>query len=232
MKCLHASVACRAIGLLVCVALAPLVLGGCAHLFHRSVVGDVAPVRVPPPPPPVPDGSIFQASRGRSGLFEDQRPQQVGDLLTIVFDEQVSASRNSQTDVNRKAGASFSPSVLPKGLTSLSNYKMDINGEHSFKGGGSSQAGNTFTGTLTVTVTQVLGNGNLRVRGEKQIAINSGTEFIRFAGTVDPQSISAENTVLSSRVADARIDYVGDGYISTAQKMGWLQRILIHVWPF
>lgn len=231
MKCWHGSAVCKAAGLVWCAVLAPLLLGGCTHLFHQSVVGDVAPVAVPPPPPPVADGSIFQA-RGSRALFQDPRPQRVGDVLTIVFNEQVSASRNSRLNVDRKASAGFSPGVLPNGLTTLSDYEMDIEGDHNFDGGGTSSAGNTMTGTLTVTVTQVLGNGNLRVRGEKQIAINSGTESIRFAGTVDPQSISDENTVLSSRVADARIEYIGDGYISTAQQMGWLQRILLHIWPF
>jgi len=79
---------------------------------------------------------------------------------------------------------------------------------------------------------ELLSNGNLRVRGEKQIAINQGTEFIRFAGVVDPQVIRGDNSVLSTRVADARIEYVGDGYINEAQHMGWLQRFFLNISPF
>jgi len=79
---------------------------------------------------------------------------------------------------------------------------------------------------------QVMPNGHLRVRGDKQIAINQGTEFIRFSGLVNPRSITGENTVSSTQVSQARIEYVGDGYINEAQRMGWLHRILLNVSPF
>jgi len=79
---------------------------------------------------------------------------------------------------------------------------------------------------------EVLPNGNLRVRGDKQIAINQGTEFIRFSGVVNPRSISGDNTVLSSQVSLARIEYVGEGYINEAQRMGWLQRVILNLSPF
>ena len=90
----------------------------------------------------------------------------------------------------------------------------------------------TFSGTITVSVLEVMANGNLRVRGEKQIAINHGTEFIRFSGVVNPRTITGQNTVPSTQVADARIEYVGDGYINEAQHMGWLQRIFLNISPF
>lgn len=79
---------------------------------------------------------------------------------------------------------------------------------------------------------QLLANGNLRVVGEKQIAINQGTEYIRFSGVVNPRTINGNNTVNSMQVADARIEYVGDGYINEAQNMGWLQRFFLNVSPF
>jgi flagellar L-ring protein precursor FlgH len=83
-----------------------------------------------------------------------------------------------------------------------------------------------------VSVLEVMANGNLRVRGEKQIAINQGTEFIRFSGVVNPRAITVQNTVPSTQVADARIEYVGDGYINEAQTMGWLQRFFLNISPF
>ena len=128
--------------------------------------------------------------------------------------------------------ASFTPTTVPTGLEDLSDYGFDLTGENDFEGGGGSQAENTFTGTITVTVLEVLTNGNLRVRGEKQILINQGTEFIRFSGVVDPLEISDTNTVPSTQVADARIEYVGDGYINEAQHMGWLQRFFLNISPF
>jgi len=78
----------------------------------------------------------------------------------------------------------------------------------------------------------VMPNGNLKVRGEKQIGINQGKEFIRFSGYVNPRTINAQNTVPSTQVAEARIEYVGDGYINEAQAMGWGQRLLMNLWPF
>ena len=86
--------------------------------------------------------------------------------------------------------------------------------------------------TITVTVQQLLENGNLKVVGEKQIAINQGTEFIRFSGVVNPRTISSSNTVISTHVADARIEYVGNGYINEAQQMGWLQRLFLNLSPY
>lgn len=209
-----------------------LMLGGCAQLPRPSVVGEQEKVAIPQPPPAEPNGSLFQVHRGYRPLFEDRRPVMVGDVLTVVLDEQVSASKSSQSNADRGGSAALTPTVVPKGLEDLSDYGFEIEGDNVFQGGGGSQARNTFTGTITVTVLEVLANGNLRVRGEKQILINQGTEFIRFSGVVDPQEITAGNRVLSTQVADARIEYVGDGYISEAQHMGWLQRFFLNISPF
>lgn len=209
-----------------------LLLGGCAQLPRPSVVGEQEKVDLTPPPPVQPDGSIFQANRGYRPLFEDRRPSRVGDVLTIVLDEQVSASKSSQSNANRNGASTLTPTLLPKGLEDLGDYGYDLAGQNDFSGGGGAQANNTFSGTITVSILQVMANGNLRVRGEKQIAINQGTEFIRFSGVVDPLSIAGDNSVLSTRVADARIEYVGDGYINEAQTMGWLQRFFLNISPF
>lgn len=217
-------------------------LGGCSTMAHRPVVPESPPVQIPTPPPAIADGAIYQPARGARPLFEDMRPRMPGDVLTIVFNEQVSATKNAQSNANRKSETSFTPGTVPggfggpgvlnTGLRTLGKLGTDLKGDHAFQGGGGAQANNTFTGTITVTVTEVLTNGNLRVRGEKQIGINQGTEYIRFAGTVDPRLIGADDSVVSTRVADARIEYVGDGYINDAQHMGWLQRALLKISPF
>ena len=111
---------------------------------------------------------------------------------------------------------------------------MDVQAKSNskFSGSGDVASNNLFQGNLAVTVIEVLPNGNLLVSGEKQVTINQGTEFIRFSGVVNPVNISAANTVSSTRVADARIEYRGNSYINEAQTMGWLQRAFNLVWPF
>jgi len=209
-----------------------LIVSGCAQIPRHSVVENSAPVEIPSTPPVQANGSIYQARFGFQPLFEDRRPRQVGDIITIVLDEQVSASKNSAANATRNGSATFTPTLLPKDLDFLNRYGTDLEGENVFNGSGGANANNTFTGTITVTVYDLLANGNLKVRGEKQIAINQGTEYIRFSGVVNPRAISGNNTVQSTQVADARIEYVGDGYINEAQTMGWLQRFFLNISPF
>ncbi|WP_089684692.1 flagellar basal body L-ring protein FlgH [Billgrantia gudaonensis] len=207
-------------------------MAGCAQIPRASIVGEQEKLAMNEPPPRKANGSIYQPQRGYQPLFEDRRPRQIGDILTIVLDEEVSASKNSRSNADRDGSSSLEFEQLPDALDTLAEYGFDISGESDFSGGGGSQANNTFTGTITVSVLEVMHNGNLRVRGEKQIAINQGVEFIRFSGVVNPRSITGQNTVPSTSVADARIEYVGDGYISEAQHMGWLQRFFLNVSPF
>ena len=211
-----------------------LLVSGCAQLPRASVVGEQEQVNIAEPRPPVPNGSIYQANAGYAyqPLFEDRRPRAIGDILTIVLDEEVSASKNSKSNADRSGSAGLAIDSVPDALEQLAEYGFDLSGQSDFAGGGGSEANNTFTGTITVSVLDVMPNGNLRVRGEKQIAINQGTEFIRFSGVVNPRTITGQNTVPSTQVADARIEYVGDGYINEAQHMGWLQRFFLNISPF
>ncbi|WP_110687263.1 flagellar basal body L-ring protein FlgH [Salinicola aestuarinus] len=209
-----------------------LVLGGCAQIPRHSVVENSDPVSVPSTPPIQANGSIYQARFGYQPLFEDRRPRQIGDILTIVLDEQVSASKSSAANASRNGSVGLTLNQIPDVLDFLEDYNADVEGENIFSGSGGANANNTFTGTITVSVFDLQANGNLKVRGEKQIAINQGTEYIRFSGVVNPRAITGNNTVQSSQVADARIEYIGDGYINEAQTMGWLQRFFLNVSPF
>ncbi|EHK61476.1 flagellar basal body L-ring protein [Halomonas sp. GFAJ-1] len=209
-----------------------VLVAGCAQIPRASVVGEQEQITIVDRPPPVANGSIYQVRRGYQPLFEDRRPRSIGDILTIVLDEEVSASKSSQSNANRSGSAGLDIGQIPDIIDFLEDYGFDVSSDSSFSGGGGSQATNSFTGTITVSVLEVMNNGNLRVRGEKQIAINQGTEFIRFSGVVNPRTITAQNTVPSTQVADARIEYVGDGYINEAQHMGWLQRFFLNVSPF
>jgi len=217
---------------LLALGLGALSLAGCGttKIFRDEPWPTVS--QTPAAPPAANNGAIFQAQSGHMPLFEDLRPRRVGDILTILVNEQVSASKNASSSAVRSASGGLAFEQLPDALESLAKYGFDLSAEQAFNGGGGSRANNTFTGTITVSVQEVLGNGNLRVAGEKQIAINRGTEYIRFSGVVNPRTIGGQNAVPSTQVADARIQYTGDGYISEAQRMGWLQRFFLNVAPY
>ncbi len=209
-----------------------LIMGGCAQLPHESVVPEAQPISYPDPSLATPNGAIYQARGGFHPLFQDRRPRQVGDIITITINEDVSASKDSSSNANRESSLGLDLETIPDLMSFLEDNSLDVSGENDFEGSGGSSASNTFTGTLTATVVNILPNGNLQVRGEKRIAINQGTEYIRFSGVVDPLSVTTQNTVPSGQVADARIEYVGDGYINEAQHMGWLQRLWLNIAPF
>lgn len=213
------------------VALLTLALNaGCIQLPRTALVKP-EPITVMELPPRIPNGSIYQSGSSFQPLFEDRRPRMMGDILTVVLNEQVSASKNSASNAGRKGSIGLGLSTNSDRPSQVGKYSADASADSDFSGSGGSRANNSFTGTITVTVMQVLPNGNLRVTGEKQIAINQGTEYIRFSGVVNPRTISGQNTVSSTQVSEARIEYIGDGYINEAQRMGWLQRFFLNISP-
>ncbi|CAG2156355.1 Flagellar L-ring protein [Cupriavidus yeoncheonensis] len=220
---------------LYCLAgLALLASGGCALMPREPLVQLPTTARAEPRPMGPATGSIFASSYAGNPLFEDRRPRNVGDILTIVITENVNATKNSGSNASRTGSTSLAFDAVPKALAGLfsSSSNASINGANALKASGGASAANTFNGTITVTVLEVLANGNLVVSGEKQLAINQGAEFIRFSGVVNPRTITGDNGVLSTQVADARIEYTAKGYIDEAQNMGWLQRFFLNVSPF
>lgn len=207
-----------------------LLASGCAE---NTTIPKGEPMTARPQRPIVQptNGAIFQA--GTRTLFEDRRARYVGDTLVIEIAENTQASKNSSSSASRAADQSLGVPTyagLP-GKTLMANLGIDAKSGTDFKGQGASSSNNVFTGTMAATVLEVLPNGNLKVAGEKQVAINQGTEDIRVTGIVNPDFISGNNSVLSTQIADAHIEYVGKGYISDAQKMGWLQRFFMSVLP-
>lgn len=212
-------------------------LTACALIPPEAVVTGplTAPPPVPPPATALANGSIYQPTvYGNYPLFEDRRPRNVGDIVTILIQERTNAAKNVSTATDRSGGAGLSwesaPDFLPSALGSKQNF--GVSGNNAAQGKGSSRADNTFAGTLTTTVIGVLPNGNLQVAGEKQIAINRGSEYIRFSGVVDPRSVTGSNTVSSTQVADARIEFRSKGVMDEVQTMGWLQRFFLNISPF
>jgi flagellar L-ring protein precursor FlgH len=188
-------------------------------------------------PAPRPDnlsnsGSIYQAGVSRT-LFEDRRARYVGDTMTIAIAETTSASTKSNTKASRSTSISASaPTITGLPGKSFQGMALSASGSNSLDGKGEAAANNVFTGIITVTVIEVLPNGNLLVSGEKQVSIGAGIEYIRLSGIVNPYFINSANTISSTNVADARIEYKESGVISEAQIMGWLARFFLSVLPF
>lgn len=215
------------------VVLAAVFLGGCTTVPPVAVHQPMTARPVSAAEAPGGNGSIYQAGYTSRSLFEDRRARNVGDTLIITINEKISASKKSSSTADRKGSSSLTVPLLG-GLSAANILKTPISGssDSTFEGKGDSSANNAFTGTIAVTVIEVLPNGNLLVSGEKQMNINQGGEFIRFSGVVNPANVSASNTVSSVQVADARMEYKGTGYIDEAQTMGWLARFFLSVLPF
>ena len=180
------------------------------------------------------DGAIYHDAQGME-LFADPRAHRAGDILTIVLVESTQASKKASTSTSKKDKADVAaPTIMGKDLTINGNpLSVGLDSERNFDGSGSSSQSNQLTGQITVTVAQRLSNGNLIVRGEKWLTINQGQELVRIAGIVRPQDIGQDNTVASTRVADARISYTGRGTLADANTRGWLSRFFNSKWmPF
>lgn len=208
------------------------VLAGCAYIPQKQPIVQQPMTAVPPAPPVnLSPGAIFNPGYAGRPLFEDQRPRNTGDILTIVISENINATKSSGANTKRGTSASFSGTAgfLP-GLFNHAN--LNTTGANQFDATGGANASNTFTGVITVTVTNVLPNGNLVVSGEKQMLINQGNEYVRFSGVVNPNTVAGDNSVLSTDVADAKIEYSAKGVIDEAETMGWLQRFFLNIAPW
>ncbi|MDX8379462.1 MAG: flagellar basal body L-ring protein FlgH [Gallionella sp.] len=185
------------------------------------------------------DGAIFHAGVNEHLLFEDRHAKNVGDILTINIVESTSGSRNSSDGTTTKKGAvAATPQVTvgPLSRVLLKAFSINSNSNNSTANTGSGAATESLTGTIAVTVIQVLPNGNLVVSGEKQVALNNSNEFIRFSGVVNPLNIDHLNEVPSNQVADAHLEYKNAGemnqVINDAKSLGFLGRFFLSVLPF
>jgi len=214
------------------IVLLSALLGACTTVPPTNVHQPMTARPQPRPDNLAATGSIYQPGFSRT-LFEDRRARYVGDTMTIAIAEANTASSKSNTKASRSSSTAASiPTVAGLPGKSLQGLNLSASSAHSLDGKGEAAANNVFTGSITVTVIEVLGNGNLLVSGEKQVAIGDNTEYIRLSGIVNPYYINSANTISSSQVADARIEYKERGVISEAQVMGWLARFFMSALPF
>ena len=222
-----------------------LVLSGCATTAPppRDSYRPAQPVSYAPVEPR--DGSIYHATQDIR-LFEDVKARRIGDVITVVLQESTSASKSASTSTDKTQDTSIAsptilgatptfnaPGILPLDSNRNNTLAATLNSENAFEGEADSSQSNSLSGSITVTIADVLPNGNLVVRGEKWLTLNQGEEFIQISGIVRPQDVSTSNTVISTQIADARITYSGKGFLADSNQMGWLARFFNSpVWPF
>ena len=208
--------------------LAGLALAGCAVTPSSIVAMPTTARPLAVAPNNAATGSIFQNSAYRP-LFEDRRARQVGDVLIITITESTNAVKAGSSSGTKTGSVAAN---LPKPLQSRFGATLATSTSNKFTDADNQAASNTFSGSIGVTVSEVLSNGNLVVTGEKQIGMDKGNEYIRFSGVVNPDTIASGNTVVSTQVADARVEYRTNAQIDRAEWSSMMSRFFLSVLPF
>ncbi|MBZ9610200.1 flagellar basal body L-ring protein FlgH [Rheinheimera maricola] len=212
-------------------------LGGCASMQEPMADDPYFSPLAPEPAsrPLVNNGSLFAQNHSNS-LYSDNKARHEGDIITVVLKERTQASKNAKTETKKDSSTSIEPmiglggrgvsiagNVLQFGADSTSDYKGDAKADQS----------NSLVGNISVNVLQVLHNGNLVIRGEKWLTLNTGKEYIRLTGVIRSQDVDVNNTVESTKIANARIEYSGTGAHHNGQSPGWLSQFFNGpLWPF
>jgi flagellar L-ring protein precursor FlgH len=178
-------------------------------------------------------GGIY-SNRQSDAWFGRGRNYQVGDVITVLLNESTQAARTQNSDVSRE-----SKNSLPTGFSSVLAGKspflagLDLNNSsNGSKGAGKADQQASLSGSVAVTVVEILANGNLMIRGEKKLGLSEGTEVIQVSGVIRPEDVGPNSTVQSRRLANAQIAYRGSGDLANANKAGWGTSFMHKYWPF
>ncbi len=191
---------------------------------------------------PPKNGSLYQEYQGLS-LFGNTNNHRVGDIITVMLDERtvsqkssgVAIDKESDVDLRENGNNTFFGRDTDKDLPVVGNASVPLNASQSraFAGDASADQSNSLEGNISVTITEILANGNLIVKGEKWLTLNRGDEYIRISGMIRKEDVTLQNTVSSTKLANARISYSGTGDLANSQKMGWLGKFFNSIlWPF
>lgn len=209
------------------------VLGACVSAPHVDDFSATWPEE--PASSVASNGAIYQYGHDIA-LFENSTARRVGDTVTIRLVERTNASKSSSTTTSKSTNVNLpGPTIAGRPVTvnGTEVLNMSLANETGFDGQGDSSQSNQLEGDITVTVARKLPNGNLLVRGQKWIQINQGREYVRIQGIVRPIDIQPDNSIQSSKVADATISYGGQGALADANTKGWLARFFDAPWaPF
>lgn len=214
-----------------------LLVSACTHTPTSS-----SRLTIPPLPPPKTTGSLWQEENGRAYLYEDMRAMRVGDILTVKIVEKHKGSKSADTAAQRESTMENSLAGTGMGYIGIPGIRLgdearrglgiDASANNKFSGKGATSREGTLTGTISVIVTEVSPNGDLRVEGHREVSVNAEKQLMTISGIVRRVDVDTKNTVLSSAIADAKIEYTGLGVLDDVQRPGWLVRILDWIYPF
>jgi flagellar L-ring protein precursor FlgH len=180
----------------------------------------------------IPTGSLFKANYVNN-IYSDSKAHRTGDIISVILSESTQANKNAKTEL-KKENSSELDTVMGLGGNPFTlngnTLEFGLNQNSNFKGDSKADQGNSLSGDISVHVLKVLPNGNLMIRGEKWLTLNNGDEYIRLTGVIRPKDINSNNTILSTKVANARIQYAGTGSFADANEQGWLTKFFNSSW--
>ncbi|MCS6326874.1 MAG: flagellar basal body L-ring protein FlgH [Nitrospira sp.] len=233
----RSNVGCRRIGILLC-GLTLCVMTGCSS----SPTAKPSKTEVAKLLPPKTTGSLWQEENGRAYLYEDLRAMRAGDIITILISEKHKGSKSADTSAEKDSTISNGFGGTGMGYLGLPGIRLggeakrgfgiDASAKNKFGGKGATNREDTLTGTISAIVTEVLPNGDLRIEGRREVTVNSERQIMTIGGIVRRVDVNTKNTVQSSAIADAKIEYSGLGVVDDVQRPGWFVRLLDWVYPF
>lgn len=211
-------------------------LVGCASIEQAKILPndpDFAPILPEMEEEPmIPTGSLFKENYVNN-IYSDSKAHRVGDIISVVLSENTQAQKAAKTETSKENSANLG-SVVGLGGAPITfkgdTLEFGYNQTSDFSGDSKSDQSNSLSGNISVHVLRVLPNGNLMIRGEKWMSLNNGDEYVRLTGVIRAQDISSSNTIMSSKVANARIQYAGTGSFANTQEQGWLSKFFGSSW--
>lgn len=180
----------------------------------------------------IPTGSLFKENYVNN-IYSDSKAHRIGDIISVILSESTQAKKNAKTELKKQSNTELDPVIGLGGVPVTMNGKavqFGINQSTNFKGDSKADQGNSLSGDISVHVLRVLPNGNLMIRGEKWITLNNGDEYIRLTGVIRAKDINSNNTILSTKIANARIQYAGTGSFADVNEQGWLTKFFNSTW--
>jgi flagellar L-ring protein precursor FlgH len=180
----------------------------------------------------IPTGSLFKANY-INNIYSDSKARRVGDIISVILSESTQANKNSKTELKKESETALEPIIGLGGAPVTMKgqvVQFGMNQNSSFKGNSKADQGNSLSGDISVHVLRVLPNGNLMIRGEKWLTLNNGDEYIRLTGVIRAKDINSNNTILSTKIANARIQYAGTGSFADVNEQGWLTKFFNSSW--